>query len=244
MIVCGGAGGVTPSAGASLRGPDRQTRATTPRMTMTSAAAIPRGTDDLLFGRPQCGQEEADVETSLPQSGHLRRLTEALSHQRRDVMLPRAATSTAFGTSTLMNSWLPRMGLPLAMACLVSIAPQLARGATDTHAPSFWRALKGKEFKVAKDTAVLPLALEATSLLGSTDPELRDGIGYEALATRNYHDPRLSPAELNELRVALVPNARQGLGGGEDDSLFLRSFSDLVLSLLAAQDLRTSFLAG
>lgn len=143
-----------------------------------------------------------------------------------------------------MDSWLPRIGLQLVMALVLSPAPELARGAADTHTPAFWRALKEKEFKLATDTAVLPLALEATAFLASTDPELRDGIGYMALWSWIYRDQRLSPAQLNELRVALMQNARRGLGGGEDDSLFLRSFSDLALSVLAAQDLRTSFLDG
>ncbi len=141
-----------------------------------------------------------------------------------------------------MNSRLHRTGLPLAIALAVAVFPEVACSTADTHGPAFWRSLREKEFKVSADTAVFPLALEATGLLGSTAPELRDGIGYEALAAWIYRDQRLSAMELNELRIVLMRNARHGLGGGEDDSLFSRSFSDLVLSVLAAQDLRVSFL--
>jgi len=143
-----------------------------------------------------------------------------------------------------MSSRLLRIGLPLAIALAATLAPEIGRSAGDTHGPAFWRSLKEQEFKLPPDTAVFPLALEATTLLGSTDPELRDGIGYEALLAWVYRDQRLSAAQLNELRGVLMHNARLGLGNGEDDSLFLRSFSDLVLSVLAAEDLRAPFLDG
>ncbi len=137
-----------------------------------------------------------------------------------------------------------RIGLQLLIALVVSVVAEPARSAADARARPFWRSLRDQEFKVPADTVMLPLALEATRLLGSTDPELRDAIGYEALEAWIYRDQRLSPAELDELRVVLMRNALHGLGNSEDDSLFLRSFSDLALSVLAAQDLRASFLGS
>ena len=53
---------------------------------------------------------------------------------------------------------------------------------------------------------------------------------------------RLSPAELDTVRTTLTANARRGLGQTEGDDLFLRSFSTLVLSVVAAADLKRSFL--
>ena len=46
---------------------------------------------------------------------------------------------------------------------------------------------------------------------------------------------------MNQLRVVLPHSAAYRLGSGAEDSLFLRSFSVLVLSVLAAEDLKTPF---
>ena len=118
----------------------------------------------------------------------------------------------------------------------------IARADSDSHGPAYWRSLKQQDFKLPAQARVLPLAIEATALLGSTDPELRDEIGYEAFVAWVYRDQRLAPGELNQLRVILLSNAVRGLGHVEDDSLFLRSFSVLVLAVLAAQDLKGPFL--
>jgi hypothetical protein len=55
-------------------------------------------------------------------------------------------------------------------------------------------------------------------------------------------DERLAPGELNQLRVVLAGNAAYRLGSAGEDSRFLRSFSILVLSVLAAEDLKTTSL--
>ena len=110
------------------------------------------------------------------------------------------------------------------------------------HDRAFWLDLRAQHFKLPQDEAVMPLALEATHLLGSPDPELRDAIGYEALETWVYRDRSLRDAELERLRKTLMVNARWGLGSGDGDGLFLRSFSTLVLSVFAAADLKQPFL--
>jgi hypothetical protein len=109
------------------------------------------------------------------------------------------------------------------------------------HDKAFWSALRATRFN-APSAQVMPLALEAATLLGSPDPELRDTIAYEALATWIYKDQRLAPEELQQLRVLLAANARRGLGEQDGDGLFLRSFSILVLSVLAAEDLKKPYL--
>jgi len=119
----------------------------------------------------------------------------------------------------------------------------VAHAATDSHGSAYWRSLKQADFKLPPQTAVLPLALEATRLLGSTDPVVRDEIAYEALFAWVYRDERLTPADLNQLEVVLARNATYRLGSGESDSLFMRSFSILSLSVLAARDLKAPFLA-
>ena len=114
--------------------------------------------------------------------------------------------------------------------------------AQTTHDRAFWVALRTVDFRLPQDAPTLSLALEAAALLGSTDPELRDDIAYSALETWVYREQRLDAAELERLRSTLVANARQGLGEGAGDGLFLRSFSLLTLAVLAAEDLKRPFL--
>jgi hypothetical protein len=141
-----------------------------------------------------------------------------------------------------MSRVLRRINHALAIAAVLIGSTAIARADSDSHGPAYWRSLKQQDFKLPAETRVLPLAIEATALLGSTDPELRDEIAYQAFVAWVYRDQRLAPGELNQLRVILVSKAVRGLGHVEDDSLFLRSFSVLVLSVLAAQDLRGPFL--
>jgi hypothetical protein len=114
--------------------------------------------------------------------------------------------------------------------------------AAPAHPDSFWRALKEQQFQLAPGQSAPELASEAAQLLGSTDPAIRDGIAYEALSDWVYGKQLLTAPQLEQLRAQLARNAVQGLGGTGDDSLFLRSFSILALSVLAAEDLQKPFL--
>jgi Protein of unknown function (DUF2785) len=127
--------------------------------------------------------------------------------------------------------------LVLSLLCSTTVA--LAAG---EHPATYWRTLKQAQFKLTAQSA-LALATEATQMLGSTDPEIRDGIAYEALSDWIYRDQLFTAEQLGELRAQLEHNAVRGLGGTGDDSLFLRSFSILVLSVLAAEDLQKRFLS-
>ena len=130
----------------------------------------------------------------------------------------------------------------VAAALVVVLSAVASAAQTRVHDRAFWVALRAADFRLAPNEAVLPLALEATSLLGSTDPELRDDIGYEAIATWVYREQRLDADGLNQLRATLTVNARRGLGEATGDGLFLRSFSTLALAVLAAEDLQRPFL--
>jgi hypothetical protein len=127
-------------------------------------------------------------------------------------------------------------GLVLVLASVRSEAP------STVHDRTFWVGLRSAGFRLPQSESALPLALEAASLLASTDPELRDAIAYEAIETWVYREQRLDAAELNQLRATLSANARRGLGEASGDGLFLRSFSILALAVLAAEDLKKPFL--
>jgi Protein of unknown function (DUF2785) len=133
--------------------------------------------------------------------------------------------------------------LILSLASLAVLFLSLLPPAVASHDKSFWLALRAKAFHLPQSESVLPLAREATVMLGSTDPEVRDSVAYEALAAWIFTDRRLDARDLNRLLDVLVTNARHGLGDAQGDGLFLRSFSTLVLSVVAAQDLRQPFLS-
>ena len=128
------------------------------------------------------------------------------------------------------------------VAGLVVFGSARTEAQSTAHDRAFWVGLRSAGFKLPQSESASPLALEAASLLGSTDPELRDDIAYEAIETWVYREQRLDAAELNQLRATLSANARRGLGEAVGDGLFLRSFSTLALAVLAAEDLKRPFL--
>ena len=75
----------------------------------------------------------------------------------------------------------------------------------------------------------------------SPDPVLRDDIGYEVSA-RWIGAGRLSVVDLKRLLDLHLANLQKGLGAGESDGVFLRSFSALHLALLVTRDARQPFL--
>ena len=110
------------------------------------------------------------------------------------------------------------------------------------HDRAFWTALATREFAVSEGESAVALALEAVYLLSSTDPGLRDGVGYEALARWVYRDGLVPPADLERLRQQLQAGLKKGLGDTSGDSAYGRSFSALGLSILAATDLKRPWL--
>jgi hypothetical protein len=127
---------------------------------------------------------------------------------------------------------------------LVAVLALLAatNAAASAHDRAYWDALAARHYALDDGTDVEPLVEEAVGFLGSTDPALRDGIAYEALATWVYQDARLAPPALERLRSRLQADARRGLGDPEGDGTFRRSFSVLALSVLAATNLKHPWL--
>jgi hypothetical protein len=126
---------------------------------------------------------------------------------------------------------------PLAVSTVLVVAvPSAARAEPQTGAArgkAFWSAL-------AKDCAVPPgetafgLVKEAVSFLGSPDSDWRDDIGYNVVASCVYAKRTLKPEERRALVADLSANLRRGIGETGSDSVLLRSFSTLDLSIFAA----------
>ncbi len=127
-----------------------------------------------------------------------------------------------------------------ALSLLVSML-----GAPAPHVPrdaAYWRRLAETKFVVPEGASAGTLLEEASALLGSPDPGLRDGVGYAAAAEWIVRRKVVEPAELRRLLALWTQNLKVGVGQAGDDGVLLRSFSALDLSLLAARDLDTPYL--
>jgi hypothetical protein len=130
-------------------------------------------------------------------------------------------------------------GVFIALATTLATAPlsaslALARPqAGETRGKPFWHAL-AKECSVPAGETAFGLVSEAVTFLGSPDTEWRDALGYDVVASCVYQKKRLSPEERREIVLRLSGNLRRGIGETGTDSVLLRSFSALDLSIFAA----------
>ena len=108
---------------------------------------------------------------------------------------------------------------------------------------AYWRDIRAHDDAPPAGADVAALARELVGLLDSTDPEVRDGLATDVLERWIRRDARLDPAQLRELTPLLYRRLFAGLGAREADSVFGRSFSALVLSMVAARDVATPFLS-
>lgn len=101
---------------------------------------------------------------------------------------------------------------------------------------TFWQSIRGNEYVVPMDYTVATLTPELLSYLGSPDPELRDETAYTTLDAWIHLD-YYSNAELWEIAIHLLHNLAIGLGEQQSDTIFLRSFSLLILTEIVYHDL-------
>ena len=110
------------------------------------------------------------------------------------------------------------------------------------HTRAFWRSIVEHEYAVPADQSLPDLTRELTVLLGSPDPESRDEFAYSILAAWIYQKRAIEPAALRPLMAALLGNLTAEIGGAGTDAVLRRSFSALVLSVVAARDNAAPFL--
>jgi hypothetical protein len=135
---------------------------------------------------------------------------------------------------------------PILLLILCTLAgPASAAGTADapaTHDNEFWRGIIAADYAVPEGESAVALLQELSALLGSTDPEVRDEFGYGIAARWIYFQRLLSPEELRELLAEWKANLRVGIGESGTESVLLRSFSALDLSILAALDNQEPYL--
>lgn len=108
---------------------------------------------------------------------------------------------------------------------------------------SFWLAL-GKDCTVPAGESAAGLVREAIGLLGSPDPVWRDDVGYGVIVSCVYQKKLLDAGQRREIVDTLTGNLQRGIGEVGTDSVLLRSFSALDLSILAALELQDPVLDG
>jgi hypothetical protein len=136
----------------------------------------------------------------------------------------------------------------VAVAAILLMAAQLnSLALADVHSgvepsavgrgQSFWLALT-KDCTVPSGESAAGLVREAIGLLGSPDPVWRDDVGYGVIVSCVYRKKLLDAGQRREIIDTLTGNLRRGIGQAGTDTVLLRSFSALDLSILAALELQ------
>lgn len=99
----------------------------------------------------------------------------------------------------------------------------------------FWISLARNDFQVPTGYTITNLTELLFSYLGSTDPELRDDIAYTVYANWLKRE-MYSRDELKSHVEKLLSNLEKGIGETESDTVFLRTFSILLLAEIVHND--------
>lgn len=106
----------------------------------------------------------------------------------------------------------------------------------------YWQHVLDEGLSVPVDRPLDDLTAELTTMLGSPDPVERDHTAYPALATwvgRGVYDDLLAG-----LGDGMAAGLLVGVGGRDDDTVFRRSFSALVLAECVSRDNEHRLLPG
>lgn len=108
------------------------------------------------------------------------------------------------------------------------------------HPKAFWKAIAGNKYALPIGYTVNDFTAELMDYLDNPDPELRDEIGVETL-TNWIIAGHYTPEQLRDLSVQLTTNLTRGLGEQDTYTVLLRSFSALILSIIAYRDWKEPF---
>src|SRR4249920_1935682 len=171
---------------------------------------------------------------SWANAGSANRIDTRGPHQRLDMNpSPRASDGARSSRPSLI---LARR--VVAVLCLLVCGVAGAACPPGTTTKLALQILKQVEWKVADDNARQALALALLDCLASPDPELRDGVAFDAIA----HWARakaLTPATLQSIRTILLPR----LLPDADPNGFAQPFAALTLAEVARADRVQPFLS-
>jgi hypothetical protein len=93
---------------------------------------------------------------------------------------------------------------------------------------AFWQHVVDNGLQVPTDRPLGDLTAELTTMLGDPDPEVREDVAFPTLAT--WIDDGVYDDLLTGLGDGMSVGLEQGLGQVDTDSVFIRSYSALVLT--------------
>lgn len=130
------------------------------------------------------------------------------------------------------------------LTLVVSLAPLagLVVAGDEARPKEYWTAIVRSGYALPAGADATELLLELSAHLGARDSELRDDCAYGIAARWIVTEGRVDAEGLRRLLARWSANLEVGLGERGTDSVLLRSFSALNLSLLAARDLDVPFL--
>jgi hypothetical protein len=126
----------------------------------------------------------------------------------------------------------------VALLCLLACGVAGASCPPGTTTKLALQILKQVGWKVADDNARQALALALLDCLASPDPELRDGVAYDAIS-QWARAKALTPETLQSIRTALLPR----LSPDADSNGFAQPFAALTLAEVARADRVQPFLS-
>src|SRR5258707_4143774 len=99
----------------------------------------------------------------------------------------------------------------------------------------FWVSIVKNEYKIPEGHTLEALTQTLFSHLGSTDPELRDDIAYGIYANWLKRE-MFTKDEVRMHADEILSNLDKGIGETKSDTIFLRTFSVLVLAEIVHND--------
>lgn len=113
---------------------------------------------------------------------------------------------------------------------------------TSNHTLEFWQNVMANDFEQPQGTSLDSLLWELSGFLASSNPEFRDNIAYSVLVQWIYVKQIVSPQMLRKLIAKWSSNLKHSIGEKGTNSVLVRSFSALMLSVMAAYDNKEPFL--
>lgn len=107
---------------------------------------------------------------------------------------------------------------------------------------TFWEKIIENKGAVPEDASLSDLTDELLAYLHSPDPELRDKFGYQIL-THWIVSGLYDAQQLGQFLGRWLNDLQTGLGEQNTDSVLLRSFAALMLSILVYHDIQESWLS-
>lgn len=134
--------------------------------------------------------------------------------------------------------------IPFVLGVLLAAPGAVQAQPSPPRARAEWVALADGGFVVPAGTSATDLLVEMQPLLASPDPVLRDVVAFSAAERWIVRDRVVSPDGMRRLMAQWLDNLSRGLGTSGDDRVYLRTFSALSLSLVAARETATPFLTA